>query len=36
MNIKEIGEESMDWINLAQDGDHWWALVSTVTSRRYS
>jgi hypothetical protein len=20
----------VDWIHLAQDGDHWWALVNTV------
>jgi hypothetical protein len=35
MDIKEIGWDSMDSINLAQDMDDWQALVSTETSRRY-
>jgi hypothetical protein len=24
----------VDWIDLAQDGDTWWALVNTVTNHR--
>ena len=24
----------MDWIDLAKDGDRWWALVNAVTSLR--
>jgi hypothetical protein len=30
MNVREIGWEGVDWINLAQDRDQWWALVNTV------
>jgi hypothetical protein len=31
-NIKMdlIGYDGMDWIDLAQDRDQWWALVNTV------
>ena len=25
----------MDWIDLAQDRDRWWALVSAVTNLRF-
>jgi hypothetical protein len=32
MNLKEIGWESVDWIHLAQDRDHGWALVNMVTN----
>jgi hypothetical protein len=28
--IKEVGFEAMDWINLAQERDTWWALVKIV------
>jgi hypothetical protein len=27
---REIGWDGMDWIDLAQDRDQWWALVNTV------
>jgi hypothetical protein len=27
MDIKDMGWESVNWINLAQDRDQWWALV---------
>jgi hypothetical protein len=30
MDLKEIGWDNMDWINLAQDRDRWRALVNTV------
>jgi hypothetical protein len=30
MNLGEIGWEGMNWIDLAQDRDHWRALVNTV------
>jgi hypothetical protein len=30
MNLREIGWDGMDWINLAQDRDQWRALVSAV------
>jgi hypothetical protein len=29
-NLREIGWDGMDWIDLAQDGDQWRALVNTV------
>jgi hypothetical protein len=28
--VKEIRHEDVGWIHLAQDGNKWWALVSTV------
>jgi hypothetical protein len=30
MNLREIGWGGMDWINLAQDKEQWWALVNMV------
>jgi hypothetical protein len=30
IDLTEIGWGCMDWINLAQDRDQWWALVNTV------
>jgi hypothetical protein len=30
MDLRDIGWVGMDWINLAQDGDQWRALVNTV------
>jgi hypothetical protein len=30
MDIQEVGCGSMDWIELAQDRDRWWALVAVV------
>ena len=30
MDLKEVGSEVMDWIELAQDRDRWWALVNAV------
>jgi hypothetical protein len=30
MDLREIGRESEDWIDLAQDRDQWRALVNTV------
>jgi hypothetical protein len=29
-DLREIGWDGMDWINLAQDRDQWRALVNTV------
>jgi hypothetical protein len=31
---REIGWDSMDWIDLAQDRDQWRALVNTVINLR--
>jgi hypothetical protein len=30
MDLREIGWDGRDWIELAQDGDQWRALVNTV------
>jgi hypothetical protein len=34
MDIKEMGWESMDWINLAHDKDRWRVLVNTIMNLR--
>jgi hypothetical protein len=34
MDLREIGWDGMDWIDLAQDRDQWRALVSTVMNLR--
>jgi hypothetical protein len=34
MDLKEIELGGMDWIDLAQDGDQWRALVNTVKNLR--
>jgi hypothetical protein len=33
MDLQEVGW-SMEWIELAQDRDRWWALVSAVMNLR--
>jgi hypothetical protein len=30
MDLQEVGCEGMDWIDLAQEGDRWRALVNVV------
>jgi hypothetical protein len=30
MNLREIGGDGVDWIDMAQDGDQWRVLVNTV------
>ena len=30
MDLQEMGCEGMEWIDLAQDRDRWWALVKVV------
>jgi hypothetical protein len=34
MDLKEIGCDGMDWIDLVQDRDRWRALVNTVMNLR--
>jgi hypothetical protein len=34
MDLKEVGCEGMDWIDLAQDKVSWWALVNAVMNLR--
>jgi hypothetical protein len=34
MDLRDTGWGDMDWINLAQDNDHWRALVDTVMNLR--
>jgi hypothetical protein len=34
MDLREIGWDDMEWIDLAQDRDQWRALVNTVMNLR--
>jgi hypothetical protein len=34
MDLRKIGWNGMDWIDLAQDRDHWRAVVNTVKKFR--
>jgi hypothetical protein len=34
MDLGEIGRDGMDWIDLAQERDQWWALVNTAMNLR--
>jgi hypothetical protein len=34
MDLREIGWDGMDWIDLAQNRDQWGALVNTVMNLR--
>jgi hypothetical protein len=33
MDLREIGWDGKDWINLAQDRNQWRALVNTITPK---
>ena len=35
MDLEEVGRGCGDWMELAQDGDRWQALVSTVMNFRF-
>jgi hypothetical protein len=34
MDLREIGWDGMDWVDLSQDRDQWWALVNTIMNLR--
>jgi len=34
IDLREVGCGGMDWMELAQDGVRWWALVNAVMSLR--
>jgi len=34
MDLQEMGFGGVDWIQLAQDRDRWWALVTAVMNMR--
>jgi hypothetical protein len=34
MDLREIGSDGMDWIDLVQDRDQWRALVNTIMNLR--
>jgi hypothetical protein len=35
MDVRQVEWWSIDWINLAQDRDRWWAVVNAVMNIRF-
>jgi hypothetical protein len=35
MDLREIGRDGVDWMDMAQDMDQWRALVNTVLNLRF-
>jgi hypothetical protein len=29
-DVREIGHENVDWINLSQNREQWWTVINTV------
>jgi hypothetical protein len=36
INLREIRWEGVEWMHLAQDREHWWAVMNTVMNLRVS
>jgi hypothetical protein len=34
IDLREMGWEGVDWMNVTQDRDQWWILVNTVMNLR--
>jgi hypothetical protein len=34
MNLREIGCDGVDWMDMAKDRDQWWALMNKVLNLR--
>jgi hypothetical protein len=34
IDVREVGWDDVDWVNLAQDRDHWRSLMNTVMNHR--
>jgi len=34
MDLQEVGGGGMDWVEMAQDSNRWWALVTAVMNLR--
>jgi hypothetical protein len=36
MSLREVGSSGVDWTDVAQDMDRWWAFVNAVMNLRVS